>query len=235
MRSFPFTVLLPLMEQNLCTEKLGRKLLRVKRVDERKRAMYFPKEMTFQYFFFDTYVGYFLQALPFSLLAGLLAWIFRFRKEKGVSTVQKFFSCLFVCYLTGLVCLVAGLQFLQIFWYTLFYRAPSGLEISFFSGSFSLVPDFFHFFTQEQIGNFLMFLPFGPLYLLSWPHTTGRKTMLTGVSVVLLIELLQPVFGRMFDINDVILNTAGVVVSTGIFWIIKRACTGKTGAVHNRL
>lgn len=59
--------------------------------------------------------------------------------------------------------------------------------------------------------------------------------MLTGVSVVLLIELLQPVFGRMFDINDVILNTADVVVSTGIFWIIKRACTGKTGAVHNRL
>lgn len=90
--------------------------------------MYFPKEMTFQYFFFDTYVGYFLQALPFSLLAGLLAWIFRFRKEKGVSTAQKFFSCLFVCYLTGLVCLVAGLRFLQIFWYTLLYRAPSGVR-----------------------------------------------------------------------------------------------------------
>lgn len=47
--------------------------------------------------------------------------------------------------------------------------------------------------------------------------------MSTGVSVVLLIELLQPVFGRMFDINDVILNTAGVVVSTGVFLTIKRA------------
>lgn len=185
--------------------------------------MYFPEEMTFQYFFFDTYVGYFLQALPFSLLAGLLAWIFRFRKEKGISTAQKVFSCLFVCYLTGLVCLVAGSQFLQIFWYTLLYWAPSGVEISFFSGGFSLVPNFADSFTQEQIGNFLMFLPFGPLYLLSWPQTTGRKTMLIGFGIVLLIEVLQPVFGRMFDINDVILNTAGVVVSTGVFSTIKRA------------
>lgn len=25
--------------------------------------MYFPEDMNFQYFFFDTYIGYFLQAL----------------------------------------------------------------------------------------------------------------------------------------------------------------------------
>ncbi len=102
MRSFPFTVLLPLMERNLCTEKLDRKLLRVKRVDERKRAMYFPEEMTFQYFFFDTYVGYFLQALPFSLLTGLLSWIFRFLPfihagaNREFSDVSTFWSALFI-------------------------------------------------------------------------------------------------------------------------------------------
>ena len=32
--------------------------------------MYFPADMNFQYFFFDTYIGYFLQALPFALAAG---------------------------------------------------------------------------------------------------------------------------------------------------------------------
>lgn len=32
--------------------------------------MYFPEDMNFQYFFFDTYIGYFLQALPIALVAG---------------------------------------------------------------------------------------------------------------------------------------------------------------------
>lgn len=185
--------------------------------------MFFPQDMTFQYFFFDTYVGYFFQVLPISLLAGFLAWLFRFRKGKGVPMAQKVFSCLFVCYLTGLICLVAGLRFVQVFWYTLLYRAPSGIEISFFSGGFSLVPSFADSFTQEQIGNFLMFLPFGPLYLLSWPQTTGKKTILVGFGIVLLIEVLQPIFGRMFDSNDVILNTVSMVVSTAAFLGIKRA------------
>ena len=34
--------------------------------------MYFPSNMTFQYFFFDTYPGYFLQALPIALIAGII-------------------------------------------------------------------------------------------------------------------------------------------------------------------
>ena len=32
--------------------------------------MYFPENMTAAYFFFDTYPGYFLQALPIALLIG---------------------------------------------------------------------------------------------------------------------------------------------------------------------
>ena len=68
-----------------------------------------------------------------------------------------------------------------------------------------------------------MFLPFGPLYLLSWPQATGKKTMLVGFGIVLLIEVLQPIFGRMFDSNDVILNTVSMVVSTAAFLGIKRA------------
>ena len=42
--------------------------------------MYFPENMTAAYFFFDTYPGYFLQALPIALLAGGL-WAFRLRKR----------------------------------------------------------------------------------------------------------------------------------------------------------
>ena len=34
--------------------------------------MYFPSDMTFQYFFFDTYPGYFLQVLPIALIVGII-------------------------------------------------------------------------------------------------------------------------------------------------------------------
>lgn len=43
--------------------------------------MFFPKDMNFQYFFFDTYIGYFLQALPIALIVGAIYGIIRFRKD----------------------------------------------------------------------------------------------------------------------------------------------------------
>lgn len=63
--------------------------------------MYFPENMTAAYFFFDTYPGYFLQALPIALLAGGL-WAFRLRKTALPEWLR---SVLFACYLTGLLCL----------------------------------------------------------------------------------------------------------------------------------
>ena len=70
-----------------------------------------------------------------------------------------------------------------------------------------------------------MFLPFGPLYLLSWPQATGKKTMLVGFGIVLLIEVLQPIFGRMFDSNDVILNALAWWFLPLLFWGSKRGRT----------
>ena len=42
--------------------------------------MYFPDNMTWQYFFFDTYPGYFLQLLPPALLAGAVYAPHRLRR-----------------------------------------------------------------------------------------------------------------------------------------------------------
>ena len=42
--------------------------------------MYFPDNMTWQYFFLDTYPGYFLQLLPLALLAGAVYAALRFRR-----------------------------------------------------------------------------------------------------------------------------------------------------------
>ena len=50
--------------------------------------MYFPQDMNFQYFFFSTYLGYFLQALPFALTAGIIYIVYQ---KKGFY-VSPFFN-----------------------------------------------------------------------------------------------------------------------------------------------
>ncbi len=184
--------------------------------------MYFPVDMTFQYFFFDTYIGYFLQALPISLLFGTIYGIVRYRNDKETLISRKLFSCSFVCYITGLVCLVIGLDLMRIFWHNLFYPTDSSIVIDWFGGDFDLIPDFFNYISGETIGNFLMFLPFGILYPLSQKDPTWKKCVIKGLIVVSVIEVLQPVFGRAFDINDIILNSLGIVTSTSIFFWAKK-------------
>lgn len=184
--------------------------------------MYFPDDMNFQYFFFDTYIGYFLQALPISLVVGVIYEIIRFRKDKSVSIKKKILLCIFVCYITGLICLVLGLDLMHIFWYNLFYHFDSSIEIDWFAGSFNLIPDFFNNINDEAIGNFLMFFPFGFLYLLSIDDATFKRSIIMGMRLVIFLELFQVVVGRAFDTNDIILNSLGIIISSGIFMGIKK-------------
>ena len=111
---------------------------------------------------------------------------------------------------------------MNIFWYKLFYHMDPGRTISWFGGVFDLVPDFFNYISGETIGNFLMFLPFGVLFPLSQKEPTWKKSVLYGFLTVAVIEIMQPIFGRAFDVNDVILNALGVIVSTSIFMGVKR-------------
>lgn len=184
--------------------------------------MYFPEDMNFQYFFFDTYIGYFLQALPVALIISVIYGFIRFRTDKETSISRKLFSCVFVCYITGLVCLVVGLDLMNIFWYKLFYHMDPGRDIGWLGGEIDLVPDFFNNISDETIGNFLMFLPFGVLYPLSQKDPAWKKCVAKGLVAVAVIEVLQPIFGRAFDMNDIILNALGIVVSTSVFMGVKK-------------
>ena len=179
--------------------------------------------MTFQYFFFDTYIGYFLQALPIALAVSAVYGYFRFRKDKEMGISCKLLSCIFVCYMTGLVCLTVGLDLMRACWFELIYHMDSGTEIHFFSGEFDLVPDFFNHLSRENIGNFAMFLPFGILHPLSRARPTWKNSIITGFFVVVAIEVMQPIFGRSFDMNDIILNMLGIVVSASLFTVFKYA------------
>lgn len=175
--------------------------------------MYFPQDMTFQYFLFDTYIGYFLQALPIALIASIIYYLIRFRKDKKTPLNKKIFSSIFICYITGLICLTIGLDLMSIIWYKLIYHTDPGTSINWFNGDFSFNLNFISNLTKENIGNFLMFLPFGILYPLLQKEPNFKSTIIKGIILVLIIEVLEPVFGRAFDINDIILNSLGIIIS----------------------
>ena len=57
--------------------------------------MYFSKDMTFQYFFFDTYIGYFIQTLPIYLFVGIIYWFIKVKNDKTTNVSQEIFSYIF--------------------------------------------------------------------------------------------------------------------------------------------
>ncbi len=184
--------------------------------------MYFPEEMTFQYFFFATYPGYFLEALPIALAAAYLYW----RKHRSMAQTKRelLWSSAFVCYLTGLLRLTLALKMIGNIWYFLFYRLPSGDSIRLFNFEFDFELDFFEHLRSENVFNLLMYLPFGVLYPLARRKDGWGRTLLAGLLLVVGIELLQPIFGRAFDINDVVLDTLGTSLSATLFFLCRRIC-----------
>jgi glycopeptide antibiotics resistance protein len=67
-----------------------------------------------------------------------------------------------------------------------------------------------------------MFVPFGILYSFKQVEFDMKKTFKYGVLCTVGIEILQPVFGRAFDINDILMNTVGVVIGILIYLLIKK-------------
>lgn len=157
--------------------------------------------------------------MPLAVIIAAVYGMIRFRKDKTTPISKKVFSCLFVCYMVGLVELVLLLDVLRVFWYWVIYHMGCGIELRFFSMTFNLIPNFWHHINSEVIGNLLMFIPFGILYSLAKKKPSIKNTVLTGFICTLVIEILQPVFGRAFDINDVILNTVGVVIGTLLYFV----------------
>ena len=191
--------------------------------------MFFPDDMNFQYFFFSTYPGFFLQALPIALIAVLIYGIAAHRNSRGIPSSQKVSSCLFVGYMVELVCLLLFLDIIGELWYRIIYHMPTGDHVSIFdfSGDFQLIPDLDKHTNGEIVGNIVMFLPFRFLYPLSKRGAGLGITVASGALFSMIIEILQPAFGRAFDVVDIILNTFAVFIAAAVFFIIRSACRKK--------
>lgn len=78
-----------------------------------------------------------------------------------------------------------------------------------------------HLFIKNVLGNMIMFLPFG---LFSSYYLKVKKivlplllTMITSIS----IEVIQLVIGRVFDVDDILLNILGGMIGYLIYLILK--------------
>lgn len=171
-------------------------------------------------------LGSLMQVVPITLLVGILYAACRcIRHAKRGSSIcwgTEIIRWLFVCYLTGLVNLILVPAN---FWMTIWANLCLGYshsEIVLFSGEFNLMPTLIkwlmgeltigHWVLQMLVYNFLMFVPFGCFLPFVSEKVNHRSIWVIAVIVPLAVELLQPVIGRSFDTDDLLLNFAGIVV-----------------------
>lgn len=80
------------------------------------------------------------------------------------------------------------------------------------------------YFIINFLGNIILFIPIGVLVPLLW-KTSFRRTVFIGFGASLTIETCQLFLSRGTDVDDLILNTAGVLLGALIFKVLREHCT----------
>lgn len=82
------------------------------------------------------------------------------------------------------------------------------------------------------VGNVVMFLPFGFFTALLWRRWTWRRTLGLGLCLSGFIECWQLCVGRAFDIDDLWLNTLGVLGGFLLWRALRHLAPGFTKKFH---
>lgn len=196
-----------------------------------------------KYLFFESRISYILQILPFVIIVGLTFWIIRGKilKRKGLyrnGFIKETFLLLFVCYITGLLMLVATpANFWSLIWFRLIYGYSGGEISPLFSGELNFIPSIFRYITGELtgggwiifmfLGNILLFLPLGFLLPIVWNKKSFANYICAGIITSVALELIQPIMGRSFDIDDLITNTIGFIIGYLLYIICDNFCKRK--------
>lgn len=180
--------------------------------------------------------GYLYQILPFLLLVGALYLTLRIRflqkNSRPIAFRVEAVRLLLVCYLAGLLALVwTPANFWSCLWFYLLNGYPSGSMGQLFTGSYQFVPSALLVLIGERswgswsqfmiLGNLLLYLPLGFLLPLLWKEFRLRGVLLSGFLLSAITELGQPIFGRSFDIDDLITNMAGALLGFLLFALLQ--------------
>lgn len=81
-------------------------------------------------------------------------------------------------------------------------------------------------------GNVLLFVPLGFFAALLWRGYTWRRAAGTGLCITGMIECWQLCVGRAFDIDDILLNSLGVLWGFWLWLLLRRLAPGPAEGFH---
>ncbi len=172
-------------------------------------------------------LGYFLQALPVALIVGLVYAVARTiwlkRQRVQINWKSEAVRWLFACYLTGLCSLIVLPANFWLYIYDgVFYGWWDQLGSVFQLGECNFVPAIVGCFNgtialgswvkQMLVGNIAMLVPFGFFSAFIFERFRGKVAFAIAVIVPIIMETLQLIFGRNFDVDDIICNFLGIVL-----------------------
>ena len=77
-----------------------------------------------------------------------------------------------------------------------------------------------HLFFKNVLGNMLLFLPYGFFVSYILETKESRLTFFLTVIASISIEIVQLMIGRVFDVDDIILNVIGGMLGFSIYYIL---------------
>lgn len=180
----------------------------------------------YQLFVSGGVMGLFLQVVPIACLVGFIYAVYRCMRIKiqrlSVVWGNEIVRWLFVCYLTGLINLTLVPSNLWSNIWAQIYLGYSQSEITFFSGGFNFVPTIIKVLSGEftfgswmktmLVGNLLMFIPMGFFLVFVHPKIHSKDILKVAVIIPVTVEIIQPIVGRSFDVDDLILNFIGIMI-----------------------
>ena len=181
-------------------------------------------------------LGYFFQAVPITCIVGIIYVIICVvivkRNKLKIEWLKEIMKLLFTCYLTGLISLVIlPANFWLDFFDGVFLGWWDEMLPIFSFGGFNLVPSLIKaLFGELTIGswvktmliwNIAMFLPLGFFLPFVTERVNRKNIFVVSIAVPFIVELLQMIFGRSFDVDDLICNFIGIVAGFFIGFAIK--------------
>ena len=181
-------------------------------------------------------LGYFFQAVPITCIVGIIYVIICVvivkRNKLKIEWLKEIMKLLFTCYLTGLISLVIlPANFWLDFFDGVFLGWWDEMLPIFSFGGFNLVPSLIKALSGELtigswvktmlIGNIAMFLPLGFFLPFVTERVNRENIFVVSIAVPFIVELLQMIFGRSFDVDDLICNFIGIVAGFFIGFAIK--------------
>lgn len=181
----------------------------------------------------------FMEVVPITILVAIIYSIYRYIKIKKNNLSYKLsteiIKLIFVCYITGLINLVLVPNNLwSHFWFYVETGYSTGDSLGWLSGEFNFVPTIYKWLIGELtigswvkdmlIGNIMMFIPMGILLPLVFKKINKKNIIKIAFIIPIIIEVTQPIVGRSFDIDDLIMNFIGIIAGyfiVSIFRVIK--------------